>query len=84
MEKQEKKVYLDLNHAFGSNFAADSSNEIGIIEEEGKFKLIFTVGKTIAKQTIDTLAMEFIKLSDNVDCIECIAISPTRNHIAVC
>jgi hypothetical protein len=47
-------------------------------------KIVYTVGKAIVKQTFDTHQMEFIKLSDNVETIECIAISPTRNHIAVC
>lgn len=28
--------------------------------------------------------MEFIKLSDSIESIECMALSPTRNHIAVC
>lgn len=77
-------MYLDLNHAFGSNFSLESKNEIGIIEEDGKMKMIYTVGKSIVKQTMDSRSMEFIKLSDNVETIECVAISPTRNHIAVC
>jgi hypothetical protein len=84
MEKQEKKVYLDLNHVFGSNFSSNIKNEIGIIEEDGKMKVVYTAGKTIVKQSIDNKTMEFIKLSDNVESIECLAISPTRNHIAVC
>lgn len=84
MEKQEKKVYLDLNHAFGSNFTLDTKNEIGIIEEEGRTKMVYTIGKSIVKQDSESHSMEFIKLSDNVESIECIAISPTRNHIAVC
>lgn len=77
-------MYLDLNHAFGSNFVLETKNEIGIIEEDSRMKMVYTVGKSIVKQTFDTKAMEFIKLSDNVETIECIAISPTRNHIAVC
>jgi len=47
-------------------------------------KIIYTVGKAIVKQSIETKVMEFIKLSDNVENIECVAISPTRSHIAVC
>lgn len=47
-------------------------------------KMVYTVGKTIVKQAIESKTMEFIKLSDNIETIECIALSPTRNHIAVC
>ena len=47
-------------------------------------KMVYTVGKSIVKQLFEDHSMEFIKLSDNVESIECIAISPSRNHIAVC
>ena len=33
---------------------------------------------------IETHQMEFIRLSDHIESIECVAISPTHNHIAVC
>lgn len=66
MQKQSKKVYLDIHHAFGSNFAKDSQNSIGVVEEEGKFKVVYLVGKTIAKQAIVGGAMEFISLSGTV------------------
>lgn len=29
-------------------------------------KIVYTVGKAIVKQSVDTKTMEFIKLSDNV------------------
>ena len=47
-------------------------------------KMVFTAGKTIVKQCLDTREMEFIRLSDQIETIECVAISPTNNHIAVC
>lgn len=75
---------MDLCHAFGSNFMLETKNEIGIIEEDSKMKMVYTVGKSIVKQLFEDHSMEFIKLSDNVESIECIAISPSRNHIAVC
>ena len=77
-------MYLDLHHSFGCNFAGEGRGELGIIEEEGRMKIVFTVGKTIAKQAIESREMEFIRLSDHIESIECVAISPTHNHIAVC
>jgi chaperonin cofactor prefoldin len=77
-------VYLDLNHAFGSNFTLENKNEIGIIEEDGRMKMVYTVGKAIVKQSLENKTMEFIKLSDSIESIECMALSPTKNHIAIC
>ena len=57
---------------------------MGVIEEEGRMKMVYTVGKTIAKQDMQSREMEFIRLSEHIESIECVAISPTHTHIAVC
>jgi hypothetical protein len=54
------------------------------MEEEAKLKLVYTAGKTIVKKQVGSEVMEFIKLSDTTESIECLSIPPTRTHVAVC
>lgn len=53
MDKNDKRVYLDLNYAFGSNCSAGFKDCVGIMEEDKLgSKIVFSVGKCIAKKSI--------------------------------
>ena len=52
MERHDKKVYLDLNHVFGSNCDLKLQNSISFIEEDEKIKLVYTAGKAIVKKDL--------------------------------
>jgi hypothetical protein len=70
MDKNDKRVYLDLNYAFGSNCSAGFKDCVGIMEEDKSgSKIVFSVGKCIAKKSIERNDMEFIRLSDNLESI---------------
>ena len=69
MERHDKKVFLDLNHVFGSNCDLKLQNSISFIEEDEKIKLVYTAGKSVVKKDIETNEMEFIKLSENLKSI---------------
>ena len=54
MERLDKKVFLDLNHVFGSNCDLKLQNSISFIEEDDKIKLVYTAGKAIVKRNIES------------------------------
>jgi hypothetical protein len=54
-------IKLELIHAFGSSCAQKYQNSIGICDEENnEAKIVFPVGKALAKKSIDRPEMEFI------------------------
>jgi len=47
-------VFLDLNHAFGSNCSMGFKDCVAIFEEDkNEPKVVFPVGKCIAKKALD-------------------------------
>ena len=80
----ERILKLDLIHAFGSSTSKGFRDCLGITQEDGVNKLIFPVGKYIAIKRLDDQEMEFQKLSENLQHINCIAIAPNKKSVAVC
>ena len=78
-------MFLDLNYAFGSNCSMGFKDCVAIMDDDkASPKIVFPVGKCIAKKALERSDMEFIRLSDNLDSIECMCISPHKTHIAIC
>ncbi|EAR88012.2 WD domain, G-beta repeat protein (macronuclear) [Tetrahymena thermophila SB210] len=80
---EDQRLKLDLIHCFGSLCSNGYRNSVGIMEEDG-YSLIYPVGKYIAIKQHDKNEMAFIKLSENIDKIVSLAISPNKKFIAVC
>lgn len=59
---------LDLIHAFGSTCGQHYQNCVGISEEDkNEVKVVFPVGKAIAKKSIDRPEMSFVTLDCTYD-----------------
>lgn len=48
MELTERRIKLDLVHAFGSSTCQGYRDSVGIYEEDGYKKILYPVGKYIA------------------------------------
>lgn len=52
MERNDKKIFLNLHHVFGSNFNLKLKNSLGFLQEDDQMKLIYTAGKSIVKRDL--------------------------------
>jgi hypothetical protein len=96
---EDQRVKLDLLHSFGSLYSNGYKNALvkkkkqkiiikkkkkkGIMEEDG-YNLLYPVGKYIGIKPHDKNEMAFLRLSENLERIICLAISPNKKFIAVC
>lgn len=81
---EERRLKLDLVHAFGSSSSRGYRDCVGLYEEDGYKKILYPIGKYIAIKQIDKADMLFIKLNENLDKIICMAISPNKKSVALC
>ncbi|EGR29862.1 WD repeat protein [Ichthyophthirius multifiliis] len=79
----DQRVKLDLLHSFGSSFYNGYKNALGIMEEDG-YNLLFPVGKYIGIKPHDKNDMVFLRLTENLEKIICLTISPNKKFVAVC
>jgi hypothetical protein len=64
---------LDLIHAFGSTTARGYSQSVGICEEEkNETRVVFPVGKALAKKSIDRPEMTFVPFAGKPTLIQMI------------
>jgi len=70
-------------HSFGSAAGKGYKDSIGIMEEDGAKHILYPVGKFIAVKNFERSEMNFIKLSENLEKMECMTISPNKKFIAV-
>lgn len=83
-EPQERRIKLDLIHAFGSSTSLRLRDSVGIIEEGNQKSILYPVGKYIALKQIDKPNMSFLPLNESLEKIVSIAISPNKKFIAIC
>ncbi|KRW99737.1 WD40-repeat-containing domain [Pseudocohnilembus persalinus] len=83
MNKGEKKLKLQLAHAFGSSCSANLQNSLGITQEDGAYNLIYPVGKYVAVKSTERLDMSFIKLTEHLEQIQSMCVSPNKKLVAL-
>ena len=73
----ERRLKLDVVHAFGSNCSNGYRDSVAIMEDDNR-RIVFPVGKYIALKQLDRPDMGFIRLSDSLDQMVCMAVSGNK------
>ena len=60
-KKEDKRIKLDLYHAFGSLGYTFLKNQLAIIEETSRL-LLYPVGRNLVAKQLDSSEMFFVKL----------------------